>query len=59
MTTESWAEERDRLIKLLRDIDAGRTTHIDQGGLRTLEPTNEKNLRALRARLADLNRRLD
>ena len=58
MSTENWAEERERLVKLLVGIDAGNITHIDQEGLEQLRPTNQKNVAALRARIAELNTRL-
>lgn len=59
MSTENWAEERDRIVKLLEAIEAGTVTHIDQDQLRQLQATNENNVAALRARLAQLNRRLE
>ena len=59
MSTENWAEERDRIVKLLEAIEAGTVTHIDQDQLRQLQATNEDNVAALRARLAQLNRRLE
>jgi hypothetical protein len=59
VSTENWAEERDRIVKLLEAIEAGTVTHIDQDQLRQLQATNENNVAALRARLAQLNRRLE
>jgi hypothetical protein len=58
MSTENWSEERDRLVRLLDAIESGRITHIDEEGLRQLQPTNEDNIAALRARLAELITRL-
>ena len=58
MSTENWAEERERLVKLLQAVDTGNITHVDQDGTDQLRPTDEKNVAALRARLAELNDRL-
>jgi hypothetical protein len=58
VSTENWAEERERLVKLLEGIDAGTITHVDQCGTDQLLPTNENNIAALRARLAELKSRL-
>ncbi len=59
MSTENWAEERDRIVKLLEAIEAGTVTHIDEDQRRQLQATTEDNIAALRARLAQLNRRLE
>jgi hypothetical protein len=56
--TESWHEERNRLARLLRAIEAGTVTHIDQQGLRQLQPTNALNVSKLRQRLEVLDGRL-
>ena len=58
MSTENWTEERERLVRLLEGIEAGKVTHVDQDGLHQLRATNEQNVAALRARLAELNARL-
>ena len=58
MSTENWAEERERLVRLLEGVDIGNVTHVDQDGTDQLRPTNENNVAALRARLAELNKRL-
>ena len=58
MSTENWTEERDRLVRLLEGIESGKITHVDEDDLRHLQATNEKNIAALRARLAELNTRL-
>jgi len=55
---ESWHDERERLVKLLKRIDKGEVTHIDEDGLRQLQPTNPDNIDVVRNRLAELNRRL-
>ena len=58
MSTENWAEERDRLVRLLEGIESGRITHIDEEDLRQLQATNPRNIAALKERLVELNRRL-
>ena len=58
MSAENWHEERDRLVRLLKAIEAGKVTHIDQSGDRQLQATNPENVVALRERLAKLNARL-
>ncbi|MFL6726621.1 MAG: hypothetical protein ACJ8FS_08925 [Sphingomicrobium sp.] len=58
MSTENWTEERERLVRLLEGIETGEVTHVDQTGLGELRPANDKNVAALRARLAELNARL-
>ena len=58
MSGETWHEERDRLVKLLADIESGKITHIDEEDLRQLQATNPDNIAALKRRLADLNARL-
>ena len=58
MSTENWTEERERLVRLLEGIEAGKVTHVDQDDLHQLRATNEQNVAALRARLAELNARL-
>ena len=55
---ENWHEERDRLIQLLKAVDAGEITHIDEAELRELQATTPENIAKLRARLAKLNARL-
>jgi hypothetical protein len=57
-SAENWHEERDRLIELLGAIKSGRVTHVDQGHLGQLCPTNPMNVQILRDRLAELNARL-
>jgi len=58
VSAESWHEERDRLVRLLKAIESGKVTHIDQSGDRQLQATNPENIVALRERLAKLNARL-
>jgi hypothetical protein len=56
--SENWHEERDRLVALLAGIEMGTVTHVDQGPLRHLVPSNPHNVAKLRGRLAQLNARL-
>ncbi|HVL30156.1 MAG TPA: hypothetical protein VM326_05505, partial [Sphingomicrobium sp.] len=58
MRVENWHEERDRLIQLLKAVDSGKVTHIDEAELRELQATTPENIAKLRARLAELNARL-
>jgi hypothetical protein len=58
VSTENWAEERERLVMLLRAIESGRITHVDEQDLRQLQATNPRNITALKERLAQLNIRL-
>lgn len=56
--TESWHEERDRLVQLLRAIETGKITHIDEDDLRQLQAISPENIAVLKKRLAQLNKRL-
>ena len=56
--SETWHEERERLIRLLRAIESGEITHVDQNNQRQLQVTSPKNIEELRKRLAELNARL-
>ena len=56
--SESWHEERNRLVKLLKGIESGKITHIDEDGLRQLRAANPENIAWIKARIAELNRRL-
>ncbi len=56
--SENWHEERDRLVKLLKAIESGDVTHVDQNNARELQATNPINVAALKARLKELNARL-
>ena len=58
MSAENWHEERDRLIQLLKAVQSGKITHIDEAELRELQATNPANIELLKARLAALNARL-
>ena len=58
MSAETWHEERDRLIRLLKAIESGKVTHIDERDERQLQATNPENIVALKERLAKLNARL-
>jgi len=58
VSTENWSEERERLARLLEAVEAGTVTHIDQKDLRQLQATNSDNVAAIKARLAELNKRL-
>jgi hypothetical protein len=55
---ETWHGERTRLVQLLRAIERDEITHIDEDGLRELQPTNAHNVSVLKHRLAKLNARL-
>ena len=58
MSTESWHEERDRLVRLLKAIESGTVTHIDEEDRRQLQATSPENIVALKERLTELNTRL-
>ena len=58
VSSENWHEERDRLVRLLKAIETGKASHIDEDGLRELQAINPENIAALKKRLADLNARL-
>jgi len=58
VSTENWSEERERLARLLEAVEAGTVTHIDQKDLRQLQAANSDNVAAIKARLAELNKRL-
>lgn len=55
---ESWRQERDRLLKLLKAIESGDVTHVDEDGLRQLQATNAENIAWIRSRIAELTDRL-
>ena len=59
MSAETWREERDRLVRLLKAIKSGQITHVDEEDLRELQATTPDNIAALEERLAKLNARLD
>ena len=55
---ENWHEERERILKLLKAIESGSVTHIDEEGLRQLQALGSENTKLLTSRLAELNKRL-
>jgi len=58
VSAKNWHQERDRLVELLKAIEAGEVTHVDEEDFRQLQPTNPENIAVLRGRLAKLNARL-
>lgn len=58
MSSETWHEERDRLVQLLKAIESGTISHVDEDGERQLQATSPGNVEILRKRLAELNVRL-
>ena len=56
--SENWHEERDRLVKLVRAIESGKISHVDENGLRQLQATNPENIKWIKERIVELNRRL-
>jgi hypothetical protein len=58
VSAENWHEERDRLVRLLKAIETGEVSHIDEEDLRQLQATTPDNIAALKKRLAELNDRL-
>jgi len=58
VSAENWHEERDRLVQLLKAIESGKITHVDEEDLRQLQATNPENIASLKERLAQLNARL-
>ena len=56
--SENWREERDRLVQLLRAIESGKITHIDEADQRQLQATSPENIELLKKRLKELNDRL-
>jgi hypothetical protein len=58
VSAENWHEERDRLVRLLKAIESGEVTHVDEEDLRQLQATTPENIEVLKQRLAELNDRL-
>lgn len=58
MSAENWHEERDRLVRLLKAIESGTVTHVDEEDMRQLQATTPENVEALKQRLAELNDRI-
>ena len=56
--SETWHEERDRLVKLLAAVESGKVTYVDQKNMRDLQIANAINVAAIKARLDALNARL-
>jgi hypothetical protein len=59
VSTEIWADERERLVKLLRDYESGKITHLDEdetGQLR--RETTAERIAAVKHRLAELDAKL-
>jgi len=56
--SENWHEERDRLVKLLKAIESGKISHVDENGFCLIETTNPENIEWIKERIAELNRRL-
>ena len=42
MSTETWSEERARLLRLLDGIESGEIPHINEGDLRELQELNDR-----------------
>jgi hypothetical protein len=55
VSAENWHEERDRLVQLLKTIESGEITHVDEEDLRQLQATSPENIALLKERLARLN----
>ena len=58
LSAENWHEEWDRLVRLIKAIESGKVSHIDEEDLRQLQATTPDNVAALKKRLAELNDRL-
>lgn len=58
MSAENWHDERDRLVKLLKALEAGSVTHVDRAGQSELHRAGTGDIARLRARLATLNARV-
>ncbi len=56
--SENWHEERDRLVKLLKAVESGDVTHVNEADLRQLQAANPDNIGWIRKRIAELNDRL-
>jgi len=56
--SENWHDERDRLVRLLKAIESGKVTHVDEEDRRQLQATTPENIEGLKQRLAELNARL-
>ena len=56
MNTDEWRKKREALIGQLRDLEAGRTAHWDEGGGGELNRnTTEESIERVKQRLANLD----
>ena len=56
MDTDEWRQKREALIHQLRDLEAGRMSHWDEGGGGELNRnTTEESIERVKQRLADLD----
>ena len=59
MSSENWHEERDRLVRLVKGIEAGKITRFDEGDAgQVLIETATQRLDRLKRRVAELDSRL-
>jgi len=58
LSQENWHEERDRLERLLQDLESGTITRMHEGDLPELQATTPENVAVLKVRLAQLNARI-
>jgi hypothetical protein len=59
VSTEIWADERERLVKLLRDYESGKITHLDEDETGQLRgETTAERIAAVKHRLAELDAKL-
>lgn len=58
MGVENWHEERDRLVRLLKAIESGQVTHVDEEDQRQLQAINPESVAAIRARIGTLSARI-
>lgn len=58
VNSENWHEERHRLVRLLKGIESGEVTHIDEEDRFELKATSPAKVVVLKERLAKLNARL-
>jgi hypothetical protein len=60
VSSENWAEERDRLRALLRDYESGKISRFDEiGDAAVQRPTTAERIATIKQRLAALDERLD
>ena len=58
VTSENWHQERDRLTRLLRGIEAGALTQFGRDSLLQGQMASPADMAVLKKRLAQLNDRL-